>query len=91
MIEKYPFITSETTDIIKGLVIGYTHRFADSALDIINVEFGTPIRRKILIHSPLVKEITVLQRAFIHKGAKRVRRSKLWYLLDRHPDEFTVR
>lgn len=90
-IEKYPYKTSEETDIIKGVVIGVRNKLADSALELLNVEYGTPVRRKILIHSPLVKEIKILQRAFIHKGKKRVRRSKLYYLIDRHPDEYTVK
>jgi ribosomal protein L19 len=43
------------------------------------------------MYSPLIKDIKILQRAFIHKGKKRVRRSKLYYLMERHPDSYTVK
>jgi ribosomal protein L19 len=54
-------------------------------------EFGTPIGRHIKLYNPLIKNIKVLQRAFIHKGKKRVRRSKLYYLMKRDPEEYTVK
>lgn len=43
------------------------------------------------MYSPLIKNVKVLQRAFIHKGKKRVRRSKLYYLKNLHPDLYTVK
>mmetsp|Transcript_30003 Transcript_30003/g.50195 ORF Transcript_30003/g.50195 Transcript_30003/m.50195 type:complete len:163 (-) Transcript_30003:74-562(-) len=91
VIEKLPYMSAKEPDIIKGLVIAKTNRASDTALRILNVEYGTPIQRRIVMYSPLIKSIKVLQRAFIHKGRKRVRRSKLYYLLDRHPDNYTVK
>lgn len=43
------------------------------------------------MYSPLIKSVKVIQKAFIHKGKKRVRRSKLYYLMDRHPSTYTVK
>jgi len=90
-IEKLPFITSQESHIVKGVVISVTNRLSDSALQILNVENGTPVKRRIVLYSPLIKEIKVLQRAFIHNGKKRVRRGKLYYLMERDPATFTVK
>lgn len=58
---------------------------------LLKVEYGTPIERRIILYNPLIQSIKVLQRAFLHKGKKRVRRSKLYYLKTRDPDQFTVK
>lgn len=55
------------------------------------VEYGTPVERLLTMYSPLIKNIKVLQKAFIHKGKKRVRRAKLYYLQKLHPDNYTVK
>ena len=50
--------------------------------------------RRITIYGPLIQDIRVLQRAWIHKGkkrGKRVRRSKLYYLMERDPGQYTVK
>ena len=90
LIERLPYMSSNEPDKIKGVVIAKTNRASDSALTLLNSEHGTPIRRRILMYSPLVQNISVIQKAFIHKGKKRVRRSKLYYLQERSPDSFTV-
>ena len=98
LVERLPYISSNEPDKIKGLVIATTNRSSDSALVLLYSEHGTPTRRRILMYSPLVQNITVLQKSFIHKGdskrpkgfVKRVRRSKLYYLEERNADSFTV-
>ena len=90
LVERLPFMSSNEPDKIKGLVIAKTNRASDSALILLNSEHGTPVKRRILMYSPLVQNITVLQKSFIHKGLKRVRRSKLYYLEERNADSFTV-
>lgn len=55
------------------------------------MEYGTPVERLLFMYSPLIKNITVLQKAFIHKGKKRVRRSKVYYIKNLHPDTYTVK
>lgn len=83
-------MSSNEPDKIKGVVIAKTNRAMDSSLVLLNMEHGTAVRRRMLMYSPLVQNITVLQKAFIHKGMKRVRRSKLYYLEDRNFEGFTV-
>lgn len=84
------YITSKEPVVMKGLVIAMVNRASDTAITMLQVEFGTPIVRRIVLYSPLVKDVKILQRAFIHDGKKRVRRSKLYYMIDRDPSEFTV-
>jgi len=84
-------MSSNETTQVKGVVISVVNRASDSSITIINMEHGTPVERRIPIYSPLVKDIKILQRAFIHEGKKRVRRSKLYYLKDLDPEKFTVK
>ena len=91
VVEKLQHMSSTEPNVVKGVVIAKTNRASDSAITLLNVEHGTPIVRRIVMYSPLILSIRVLQKAFIHKGKKRVRRSKLYYLMDRDPETFTVR
>eukprot|EP01038_Epipyxis_sp_PR26KG_P004131 gene4131-5885_t len=90
-IEMLPFMTSKTSDTVKGLVIKKVNRASDTSVTILNVENGTPLERHIVLYSPLVKNVTILQKAFLHKGKKRVRRSKIYYVSKLHPENFTVK
>ena len=90
-IDKLPFMSSNEPNTIKGVVISKVNRASDTSITILNVEHGTPVVRQIPLYSPLIQNIKVLQKAFIHKGKKRVRRSKLYYLMDRDPETFTVK
>eukprot|EP00957_Ditylum_brightwellii_P082911 6304080-Ditylum_brightwellii.AAC.1 len=40
-----------------------------------------------MLHSPLLKSLKVLEKNFVHKGKKKVKRAKLYYLRDRLPVE----
>lgn len=91
MIERLPYITATEPEILKGVVIAHVKRNSDTSLTLLQSEYGTPYQRCIPLYNPLITNITVLQRAFIHKGLKRVRRSKLYYLKDRDPKFFTVK
>eukprot|EP01039_Chlorochromonas_danica_P006047 gene6047-6660_t len=90
-IEKLPYMTAKETEIIKGVVIAKTNRRSESQMIVANVEYGTPLQRRIHLFDPLIKDVKILQHAFIHKGLKRVRRSKIYYLLERNPECFTVK
>jgi len=57
----------------------------------VQVESGTKIQRRIPLFHPFIKSIKVIQKAFIHRGKKRVRKSKLYYLSDLHTDLYTVK
>jgi large subunit ribosomal protein L19 len=89
-VKRLPYTTALEPDVLKGVVIARTNRGADSSVTMINVEFGTPIVRQVNIYNPLIADVKVLEKAFIHDGKKRVRRSKLYYLLDRDPQEYAV-
>jgi hypothetical protein len=51
---------------------------------------GYGYEQKIFLHSPLLQSVKVLNEAFIHKGKKRVRRAKLFYLREKAPSMSTV-
>lgn len=65
---------------VKGLVLGRRHRGADSSVQLFCRVMGTPMRRHVPLYSPLVKSIAVIQKNFLTKGKKRVKRRKLDYL-----------
>mmetsp|Transcript_23016 Transcript_23016/g.33673 ORF Transcript_23016/g.33673 Transcript_23016/m.33673 type:complete len:168 (+) Transcript_23016:97-600(+) len=90
-IKRLDYMTATEADTIRGVVIAVTSRFSDSAISILNYEYGTPFFRRIVLYNPLVQDVKILQRAFIHDGKKRVRRSKLYYLQDRDPKHYTVK
>ena len=90
-IEKLQYMSSKEPVFIRGVVIGKYNRKSDTSVVMLNVESGVPVQRRIPIYSPLVQNIKVLQKAFIHNGKKRVRRSKLYYLIKRDPEEYTVK
>jgi ribosomal protein L19 len=61
------------------------NRGLDSSFLLRDVYLGEIIERRISLYAPLIQDIKVLQKAHIHKGNKRVRRSKLYYLRDLDP------
>jgi large subunit ribosomal protein L19 len=70
---------------IRGVVLGMVKRGLSSSVILRDVVYGLPIERKIPMHSPMIKEAKVLERNFIFKGKKRVKRSKLYYFRDLNP------
>jgi large subunit ribosomal protein L19 len=89
-IDHLPNMSSNDPDKIRGIVISKTNRAMDSSVILLNNEQGTPVERSINIYSPLITNISIIEKAAIHRGRKRVRRSKLYYLRDRRPEEYTV-
>ncbi|KAK7249924.1 hypothetical protein SO694_00005464 [Aureococcus anophagefferens] len=49
---------------------------------LVDVDATKPQKRRVPLYSPLVKGVTLLQKAFLTKGKKRVKRAKLFYLVD---------
>jgi large subunit ribosomal protein L19 len=72
-------------DKIRGVVLGIVNRGLGSSVLLRDVVYGLPVERKIPLHSPMIKEAKILERNFIFKGKKKVKRSKLYYLRDRNP------
>lgn len=71
---------------LRGVVLGIYKKKIEYSIQIRDVIQGHPIERRIPLHSPLVRSLKVLERNFVYKGRKRVRRSKLYYLSDRNPN-----
>jgi large subunit ribosomal protein L19 len=70
---------------IRGVVLGMVKRGLGSSVILRDVVYGLPIERKIPMYSPMIKDATVLERNFIFKGKKKVKRAKLYYFRDRNP------
>ncbi|KAI9916535.1 hypothetical protein PsorP6_017217 [Peronosclerospora sorghi] len=75
---------------VKGVVLARRNRGPASSFVIRNHIGGYGYEQKIFLHSPLLQSVKVLQEAFIHKGKKRVRRAKLFYLREKAPSFTTV-
>ena len=79
------------TQVYRGVVIAKRNKGLGTNFILINqIDDGETMELNIPLYAPSVKSIKLIQKAFIHKGKKRVRRSKLYYLRDRNPIEFTV-
>ena len=83
-------VRSSELEKIRGVVLGKVSRGLGSSVDIRDVVFGEPIDRKIVLHSPLVRSIKVLEENFVFKGRRKVKRAKLYYLRNRLPEETRV-
>lgn len=76
---------SDNLDKWRGVILGIFKKGIDTSILIRDVVFGEPIERRVPLHSPLVKSLKVLERNFVFKGKKRIKRAKLYYLSDRNP------
>jgi large subunit ribosomal protein L19 len=89
-IDHLPYKSSNEPIKMRGVVIAKSNKLSDSSVTLLNSDNGTPYIRRVFLYSPLVTNITVLQKGFITKGKKRVKRAKLYYLTERKPDMYTV-
>ncbi|CAM9146226.1 unnamed protein product [Phaeothamnion confervicola] len=83
--QMLPWATSDRAEVIRGVVLGQNRKGADSSVLLLDVIAGEGVERRIPLHSPLIKSITVLQESFIKTGrekGRRVRRAKIYYLRD---------
>ena len=84
-------VNSNDVDKIRGVVLGIEKKNSlGGGFYLRDVVFGEPVDRKIPLYSPLLKEITVLEKNFVFKGKRKVKRAKLYYLRDRLPQETKV-
>ena len=70
---------------MRGVILGIFRKGIDYSILIRDVIQGRQIERKIPLHSPLVRSLTVLEKNFVFKGKKRIKRAKLYYLSDKNP------
>ena len=78
-------VNATKTEKMRGIVLGIYRRKLDHSILIRDVVFGEPVETKVPLHSPLLKSIKILEKNFLHKGKKRVKRAKLYYLSERNP------
>jgi large subunit ribosomal protein L19 len=70
---------------IRGVVLGIVKRGLGSSMILRDVVYGLPIERRVPLYSPMIKDCTILEKNFIFKGKKKIKRSKLYYFRDRNP------
>lgn len=75
---------------VRGVVIGKFNKGMDTSVLIRDVVMGTIVERRLPLHSPLVKSIRLIEKNFIYKGRRKVKRAKLYFLRDRNPNESRV-
>jgi large subunit ribosomal protein L19 len=83
-------INGNDREKLRGVILGRHNRGMDTSIYVRDVVYGEPVERKIPLHNPMVKSLTVLERNFVHKGKKRVKRAKLFYLRERKQAEYKV-
>ena len=77
-----------TTELkrVRGVVIGKFNKNLSSSVLIRDVVLGITVERQVPLHSPTTKSIKVLERNFIYKGRRKVKRAKLYFLRNRNPN-----
>mmetsp|Transcript_5145 Transcript_5145/g.9879 ORF Transcript_5145/g.9879 Transcript_5145/m.9879 type:complete len:226 (-) Transcript_5145:658-1335(-) len=83
-------VASTDVEKLRGVVLGKTSRGLASSVIIRDVVMGEPIERKVMLHSPLLKSLKVIEENFVYKGKRKVKRAKLYFLRDRKPEETRV-
>mmetsp|Transcript_6267 Transcript_6267/g.9474 ORF Transcript_6267/g.9474 Transcript_6267/m.9474 type:complete len:204 (-) Transcript_6267:59-670(-) len=83
-------VSSNQTEKIRGIVLGIEKKGLGTGVYLRDVVFGEPVDRKIPLYSPLIKDIKVLEKNFVFKGKRKIKRAKLYYLRDRLPQETRV-
>lgn len=78
-------VKSTETEKLRGVVLGIYRRGLDHTVLLRDIVLGEPIERRIPLHSPLLKYLKVLEKNFVFKGKRKVKRAKLYYLRDRNP------
>jgi large subunit ribosomal protein L19 len=78
-------VATGKTEKVRGVVLGIFRKGLDHSVLIRDVVYGEPVERRLLLHSPLLKSIRILESNFVHKGKRKVKRAKLYYLRDRNP------
>ncbi|KAK8814139.1 hypothetical protein WA158_008001 [Blastocystis sp. Blastoise] len=74
--------SQKNEDKYKCIVIGKRNRSINSTFSCLSIISGQPIKLMFQTYQPDIKEINLIQKAFIHNGEKRVRKSKLYYIYD---------
>lgn len=71
---------------VRGVVLGINRKGLDHSVLLRDVVFGQPVERRILLHSPLLRSVKLIEENFVYKGKRKVKRAKLYFLRDRNPE-----
>jgi len=77
-------------ETIRGVVLGRINRGLATSIYVLDFLWGQRVERKIPLHSPLLKSLKVLEKNFVYKGKRKVKRAKLYYLRERNPVFYRV-
>jgi len=77
-------------DKIRGVVLGKVNKGLGSSIHVRDVVLETVIERQIPLHSPLCLSLKVIEKNFVKKGRRKIKRAKLYYLRDRPDNEVRV-
>ena len=69
----------------RGVIQGIFRKGLDHSIMIRDIVMGEPVERTIPLHSPLIRSMKILEKNFIFKGKRKVKRAKLYYLRDLNP------
>lgn len=75
---------------VRGVVLGHEKRGISESIRIRDVLHGEPVERKVQLFNPLVKSLKVLEKNFVYKGKRKVKRAKLYYLRNRPDNDSKV-
>jgi large subunit ribosomal protein L19 len=78
-------VKAQKTAKFRGVVLGIFRKRLDHSVLIRDVVFGEPVNTLVPMHSPLLRSVKVLEKNFVHKGKRKIKRAKLYYLNDRNP------
>jgi large subunit ribosomal protein L19 len=78
-------VKAQKTNKFRGVVLGIFRKGLDHSVLIRDVVFGEPMETLVPLHSPLLRSIKVLEKNFVHKGKRKIKRAKLYYLSERNP------
>ena len=87
IVEQGGIDTTDKSNIEKqrGVILGIRRKNMEFSVHIRDVIDGHAVEQLIPLHSPLVKKLTVLEKNFVHRGRKRVKRAKLYHMADWKP------
>lgn len=88
---SYALETADTTPMpVRGTVMGKWNRGLDSKFTIINSSEGEWFTASYVYNTPLLRNISIMQRNRVNDGLKRARRAKLTHLLAADSQSYIV-
>lgn len=82
---------TKRTIMIRGMVIARRNKGLGSGFKVIGMAGKEAFELNFPLYSPLIQEIKVIQRAFLHRGYKKVKRAKLYYAYNKSKSLFEVK